>query len=286
MHLGHARTHLAAWLRARSHGGGVVMRIEDLDPPREQPGAADAFLRDHEWLGLDYDEGPFYQSRRGELYEAALENLAEAERTYPCTCSRKEIEQASARGADDGGPRYPGSCRSGPRHPERPAAVRFRLDEPAPGFQDSIVGVVEPGASLGDFVLRRADGLFAYHLAVVVDDLDMGITEVVRGRDLLASTPRHIALARALGREPPAYAHVPLLLSRGRAKLAKRLGSTGVAAYREAGRAPEEIIGRLAASLGLLPRPEPLRAVDLVRDFDFRAVDLAQEELPEELVHP
>ncbi len=286
MHLGHARTHLVAWLRARSRGGRIVMRIEDVDPPREKPGAADAFLRDHEWLGLDYDEGPFYQSRRGELYEAALADLAEGGRTYPCTCSRKEIEQASREDAGDGGPRYPGTCRARPTHPARPAAVRFRFDEPAPGFEDAIAGPVAPGIARGDFVLRRADGLYAYHLAVVVDDVEMGITEVVRGRDLLASTPRHVALARALRADPPAYAHVPLLLGRGGEKLAKRLGSVGVAAYRAAGFRPEELLGQLAASLGLLPRPEAVRAEDLVRGFDFRGLDLASSELPVELVLP
>ncbi len=286
MHLGHARTHLVAWLRARSLGGRVVMRIEDLDPPREKPGAADAFLRDHEWLGLDWDEGPVYQSARGELYEDALARLAAAGATYPCTCSRKEIELASRGEAADGGPTYPGTCRARSAHPERPAAIRFRLDDPAPGFDDAIAGPIAAGLPCGDFVLRRADGLFAYHLAVVVDDLAMGITEVVRGRDLLASTPRHVALVHALGGVPPAYAHVPLLLGPSGEKLAKRLSSLGVAAYREAGVPPERLLGSLAASLGLLPRAEPVRAADLVRALDLRALDLAPSAVPADLVLP
>ncbi len=262
------------------------MRIEDVDPLRAKPGAADAFLRDHEWLGLEWDEGPFYQSRRGALYEAALERLGAAGRIYPCTCSRKEIEAASTEPAGDGGPRYPGTCRSGPSHPERAAALRFRFDEPSAGFEDAIAGPVPAGGTRGDFVVRRADGPFAYHLAVVVDDVDMRITEVSRGRDLLHATPRHVALTRAMGASPPRYAHLPLLLGSGGEKLAKRLGSVGVAAYREAGHRPEAILGALAFSLGLLERPEPVAARELVRDIDPRALDRVSAELPPGLERP
>jgi glutamyl-tRNA synthetase len=286
MHLGHARTHLVAWLRARSRGGRIVMRIEDLDPPRETPGAADAFLRDHEWLGLDFDEGPFHQSRRSDLYDDALARLEAASATYPCTCSRKDIERLSREEAGDGGPRYPGTCRTRSARPERAAAIRFRFDEPSPGFEDAIAGPVPAGIARGDFVLRRADGLYNYHLAVVVDDLDMGITEIVRGRDLLVSTARHIGLARALGGTPPTYAHVPLILDARGEKLSKRHSSVGIDAYRAAGRTPEELVGQLAASLGLLPRAEPIRPRDLVRELDLRSFDLAPRALPAELVEP
>jgi glutamyl-tRNA synthetase len=265
------------------------MRIEDIDPPRMKPGAAEAFLRDHEWLGLDWDEGPFFQSRRGERYEAALARLGSEGWSYRCTCSRQEIQRASDAEAGDGGPRYPGTCRRGPRHEGRPSALRFRFDEPSEGFDDLIAGPIAPGQTRGDFVLRRADGLFAYHLAVVVDDLEMGVTEVVRGRDLLHATPRHRALARALGGAPPRYAHVPLVLGGGGEKLAKRLGSVGVAAYREAGVRPEAIVGELAASLGLLPKPEPITPRDLVDvalALDPRALDRAGGELPPALERP
>jgi glutamyl-tRNA synthetase len=283
MHLGHARTHLVAFLRARALGGRIVMRIEDIDPPRAKPGAAEAFLRDHEWLGLEWDEGPYFQSRRSDRYEAAIERLAAEGWVYPCTCSRQAIGRASHEEAGDGGLRYPGTCRGGPRPTGRPAALRFRFDEPSAGFEDAVAGAIAPGQTRGDFVLRRADGLFAYHLAVVVDDLEMGITEVVRGRDLLHATPRHVALARALGSAPPRYAHVPLLIGGDGEKLAKRLGSVGVAAYREAGFRPEALVGELASSLGLVERPEPIRPAELVRAFsalDLHALDRASTELP------
>lgn len=250
MHLGHVRTHLVAYLRARSLGGAIVMRIEDLDPPRVVPGSADAFLRDHEWLGLTWDEGPHYQSARTGAYEAALATLASRGATYPCTCSRKEIEAVASAPHGDEGPVYPGTCRNGPTHPERAPAIRFRMPE---GVTSEDVLVSEVARTEGDFVVRRADGLFSYQLAVVVDDAAMGITEVVRGVDILPSTPRQIALFRALGHVPPAYLHVPLVLGPDGERLAKRNGAKAVSAYREAGVSRERILGIVGASLGLVP---------------------------------
>jgi glutamyl-tRNA synthetase len=295
MHLGHSRTLLVDFLRARARRGRIVMRIEDIDPLREKPGATDAFLRDHEWLGLEWDEGPVLQSARQGRYEAAAARLTAEGRVYPCTCSRLAIRDALTAApmgppAGDGGLRYPGTCRQGPSSKERPAALRFRFDEPSAGFEDAIAGPVAEGQTRGDFIVRRADGLFAYHLVVVVDDLAMGITEVVRGRDLLHATPRNLARAAALGAQPPPNAHVPLISAEGGEKLAKRLGSIGVSAYREAGFRPEELIGALAFSLGLLDRPEPCTPSELSRalgpDLDLRALDQASQALPPALEPP
>ena len=267
MHLGHARTALVTWLRARQKGGEIVMRIEDIDRPRVVVGAADAICRDHEWLGLDWDEGPVYQSERSDIYERALERLIDAGRVYPCTCSRKEISAIASAPHGDEGPRYPGTCRHGPTKPERPAAQRFRFDDPSPGFEDLVCGPYPEGEVSGDFVLRRADGIWAYQLVVVVDDAESRITEVIRGADLLSSTPRQIALYRALGLPAPQFAHVGLVVDPDGTRLSKRHGATALEALREAGRKPEEILGMLAQSLGLTSDSAPVRAEELVSGF-------------------
>lgn len=278
VHLGTARTALVAWLAARQARGTLILRMEDLDPPRVVPGAAETILADLHWLGLDWDEGPdvggphapYVQSARSAHYETALATLAAAGRVYPCTCSRKEVAAASSAPHGDLGPRYPGTCRSGPSHPERPAALRFRMDAPE-RFLDGVHGEVAPSRD-DDFVVKRADGLYAYQLAVVVDDLVMNVTEVVRGDDLLSSTPWQIALHRALGHAPPAFLHVPLVLGPDGERLAKRHGAVSIDALRRAGRSAEAIVGRLAASLGLAAPGSLAKPADLVDRFDPRAL--------------
>ena len=186
---------------------------------------------------------------------------------FDCTCTRKEVHEASAPHGDPGV--YPGTCREGNRHPDREAALRLRVDEvPAP-FQDGIRGVVE-GGHRDDFVLRRRDGLHAYQLVVVVDDHDMGITEVIRGDDLLSSTPRQIALYRALGWEPPGWLHLPLVVGADGVRLAKRHGAIGVAAYRDAGWSPERLLGALGHSLGLTPTDAPVDLDTVLGSFSVR----------------
>lgn len=275
MHLGHARTALVTWLRARQQGGRIVMRMEDIDRPRVVPGSADAICRDHEWLGLDWDEGPFFQSARDEAYGAALARLRRASLVYRCTCSRKEIAAIASAPHDEEGPRYPGTCRSGESKPGRPAALRFRFEEPAPGFEDRIAGHYAAGAVGGDFVLRRADGTWAYQLAVVVDDAESHITEVIRGADLLSSTPRQIALYQALGHTIPRFAHVGLVVDHEGTRLSKRHGSTAIQSLRDAGRSPEQVIGLLAHSLGLTPTDAPIRVGDLVSGFSLAEITAA-----------
>lgn len=246
------------------------MRIEDIDRPRVRAGAAEGILRDHEWLGLDWDAGPHQQDtpERAARYRAVLTELGR--RVYLCSCSRRQLREAAAldpalRGAE--GPIYAGTCRVGPVDPEAPLAMRFRLDDESPGFHDAVLGEIPPGRARGDFVLRRRDGLVAYQLAVVVDDHDQGVTEVVRGADLVGSTPRQIALYRALGWEVPGYFHLPLIDGPDGRRLAKSHGSVALADYRAAGWTPEAIFGLLGHSLGLTPDESPVALGELAERF-------------------
>jgi glutamyl-tRNA synthetase len=275
LHLGTARTALVAWLRARAEGGGLVLRIEDLDPPRVVAGAAEEIVDDLRWLGLDWDEGPdvggplgpYVQSERGRWYREAIARLDRAGRVYRCTCSRKEVTLASSAPHGDLGPAYPGTCRAAPSHPGRPAALRFRTNGAMEAFVDAVHGRVTPTRA-DDFVVQRADGLYAYQLAVVVDDAAMGITEVVRGDDLLTSTPWQIALYRTLAGESPAFLHVPLVLGPDGGRLAKRHGAYAIADYRAAGWEPARVVGALAHTLGLGASGRERMPRDLVGDFE------------------
>jgi glutamyl-tRNA synthetase len=275
MHWGTARTALVAWLRARSAGGALILRFEDLDPPRVVPGAADEIMRDLAWLGLDWDEGPdvggphapYVQSQRFDRYEAALATLRDRGLLFPCTCSRKELHvlASAPHGDSELGPRYPGTCLRAPLRADRPVALRFRMARGEP-FVDALHGA-QAESEPDDFIVKRADGLYAYQLAVVVDDIAMGITEVVRGDDLLSSTPRQLALYRALNTQPPRFLHVPLVLGHDGERLAKRNGATAIADQREQGISPQRVIGRLAESLGLVPQGAALSAHELLPLF-------------------
>lgn len=295
LHVGNARTALTAWLSVRAAGGAFVWRLEDLDPPRIVPGTAEGAAEDLAWLGLDWDEGPYVQSERTELYEAALARLAAAGRLFPCRRSRKDLrELASAPHGTPGLPPYPASLR-----PKRlaadwyerhclgtgEAALRFVADPRPVTFDDRVEGPVTERVdeTVGDFVLKRRDGFYAYQLAVVVDDLAMEIDDVVRGRDLLDSTARQIQLLCALGGTVPAYAHVPLVLNSRGEKLSKRDEGRTLRALRGAGVAPERLVGYLAFSLGLLDRPEGCRAADLVPLFDWRKIRRQDWVLPDDL---
>ncbi len=303
IHAGNARTALAAWLSVRSRGGTFVWRVEDLDGPRVVPGLAAAQMEDLAWLGLDWDEGPdvggphapYTQSERSGFYEAALRRLAAAGRLFPCRLSRRDLQAvASAPHGGEEAP-YPASLRPETLDPDwferlcgmarGDAAIRFRVDDRPVSFTDRVFGPVTERVdqAVGDFVLKRRDGLYAYQLAVVVDDLLMGIDDVVRGSDLLASTARQIQLIAALGGAPPAYAHVPLLVNARGEKLSKRDQGLTLRSQREAGASPEAITGYLAHSLGLLERPEPCRPADLVPLFSWEKIGRADWALPEDL---
>ena len=289
-HLGNASTALLAWLSVRARGGAFVLRMEDLDRLRVVPGSADGILGDLLWLGLDWDEGPdvggphspYEQSERSAHYDAAFETLRASGRVYPCFCSRRDIQSAASAPQTPGDEvLYPGTCRDlDPDEVERriasrrPCAWRFRV-EPAhiPDFTDRVRGgyEAEPG-SIGDFVVRRADGVSAYQLAVVADDIAMRIDEVVRGEDLLASTVRQLLLYRAFGATPPAFAHVPLILGEDGIRLSKRHQGVTLKEMRDAGEPADAIVGRLAHRHGLRKTAAPVSARELIADFDLAAL--------------
>ena len=294
LHLGSAATALLTWLAGRVAGGTLVMRIEDIDTPRVVEGAEERQLDDLRWLGLDWDEGPdvggpcepYRQSERHDHYERALTRLADGGLTFRCDCSRREIAVASAPHPGEEGPRYPGTCRPHgmrERPAKRPAAIRLAVPPRTIRVDDRFQGVFthDVAAAVGDFVLRRGDGIWAYQLAVVVDDLAMGITEVVRGADLLASAPRQALLAELLGGRAPAFAHGPMLVATDRGRLAKRVGGRTIRAERDAGRTAAEVGGRLAHLLGLTPSPTPVTPGELLTDFDpTRLAGVASVEVP------
>lgn len=266
LHLGNARTFLVAWLSARSAGGRVLLRIDDLDRARVKPGYVEQALADLRWLGLDWDGEPLYQSQRGAAYAAALEKLRDY--AYPCVCSRREIEMAlHAPHAGDEEPSYPGTCRGRTHTANRPASWRFKADGRRVEFDDGVHGRCEFESD--DFVIFRNDGVAAYQLATVVDDHFQQVTEVVRGDDLLHSTARQVLLYRALKLTPPRYLHVPLVLDDGGHRMAKRRDSTRLAALREAGVSAAQVIGALAASCGWAKPGERAMPKELVGRFDL-----------------
>ncbi len=230
LHAGSLVAALASWLDARAHGGRWLVRIEDIDPPRAAPGAVREQLASLQAHGLVPDEPVLHQGARSAAYDAALAQLASAGLLYPCTCSRSQLTQREAAGRMPAGV-YDGHCRGGAL-PGQLAALRLRVDGGVVGFRDRAAGWVQQDLAreVGDFILRRADGLYAYQLAVVVDDGFQGITDVVRGADLLDNTPRQIHLQRLLGLPEPRYLHLPLVMDAGGSKLSKQTGAAALAA--------------------------------------------------------
>lgn len=306
IHVGNARTALVTWLSVRSRGGNLVWRLEDLDPPRAVEGVAEAALDDLRWLGLDWDEGPdvggpfgpYEQSQRSALYEDALRHLYEKGLLFPCRLSRKDLrELAVAPHAGHGPPPYPKELRptdlpddwfqrfSDPEVKDPDAAIRFRVHDQPMRFVDLVLGeqTQHVGEEVGDFVLKRRDGLFAYQLAVVVDDLLMEIDEVVRGVDLLDSTGRQMQLIEALDGDLPAYAHLSLILNEDGEKISKRDGGLTLQSLRADGVEAEALVGYLAHSIGLLDRAEPCRPEELLGEFAWGRLRREDWVLPAEL---
>jgi glutamyl-tRNA synthetase len=289
MHPGNVLCALLAWLSARSQGGRLILRIEDLDTARCTPALAAALEDDLRWLGLPFDEGgsaggprgPYFQSRRGPLYQAALEKLQARGLVYPCFCTRAELHAADAPHGADGQVVYPGTCRDlSPeeaarriREGGRPPALRLRVPDETVAFTDGHLGPYRESlrTECGDFLLRRSDGLWAYQLAAAADDGAMGVTEVVRGSDLLSSTPRQLLLLRLLGLPAPRYCHFPLLLAPDGRRLSKRERSLGMDVLRTR-RTPEEILGTLAYLAGFHPSAAPCGPETLLDEFSWDKV--------------
>lgn len=298
LHLGNVRTFMVAWLRARSLGGKIIFRMEDLDHPKDKPGAAAQAIEDLKWLGFDWDE-EYVQSERKDIYRAALETLVEKGLSYPCVCSRKDVE--SAQSAPHAGEQlyYPGTCRGcfaswmkaqewiDANQPEsrRSPCWRFRVSEGTRvAFDDVFAGHFEQDVSsvLGDFPLARDEFGAGYTLACAVDDLAMGVTEVVRGDDLLPATPAQILLVEALEdwgrtflsskRSKISYLHLPLVVGPDGKRLAKRHGDTRVSAFREAGWTPDRLIGLLANSCGWTEEDEAVSLADLLPRFNLQTI--------------
>ncbi len=285
MHLGNVFSCLMAWLAARSAGGRMVMRIEDLDQRSQNPENARLLMDDLRWLGLDWDEGPYYQSERLELYRDAVERLSNRGLTYPCFCTRAELHAASAPHASDGTYIYQGTCKGlsaeqvRQKSVSRPPATRVMVPEASDPtglveFYDLAYGPQREvlANDCGDFLLRRSDGVFAYQLAVVVDDGEMGVTQVVRGRDLLGSSARQTWLSRQLGYEPPTFGHVPLLVAPDGRRLSKRDQDLHMGVLRERFGNPKPLLSMLAAAVGMTESGEEKGANELVERFSWEAL--------------
>lgn len=296
IHLGNILCCLLAWLSVRQQAGRMVLRIEDLDTARCPQRYARQMMEDLYWLGLDWDEGPevggsngpYFQSQRTDRYQAALERLEAQGLVYPCFCTRAELHAASAPHREDGQVIYPGTCRNlsaaqvAERSLRRAPALRLRVPEEEIGFTDGHLGTVRENLArtCGDFLLRRSDGMFAYQLAVVVDDAAMGIREVVRGADLLDSTPRQLYLYRLLDLTPPSFCHVPLLLAPDGRRLSKRDADAGLEVLQ--GRmSAQAVLGKLAYLAGFHPSAEPASAWELLAEFDWDKVPRTDIRLPE-----
>lgn len=287
MHLGNLSCALLSWLSVRAQGGTMLLRMEDLDPQRCKKEYSDLLLEDLQWLGLDWDEGPlaggesgpYFQSQCTSVYEKALAHLREKNVTYPCWCTRAQRLQLA--NAPHGAESAEGACpcralteeQRREREAERRPAWRIAAPDRVYCVEDGLQGFVQQNLrrDCGDFLIRRSDGVFAYQLAVTVDDGRMGVTEVVRGRDLLASTPRQIFLLEQLGYPAPKYIHTPLLMAPDGRRLSKRERDLDMAALRERFTS-QQLIGKLAFSLGLISRPYPVAPRELVRDFSWERV--------------
>lgn len=284
-HVGNARTYLLAWLSVRSRGGRVILRIEDLDSPRVKAWAIQQALDDLKWLGLDWDEGPdqpgchitYQQTERIWLYRSPFDHLRISERVYPCTCSRSDVlAAASAPHASQEGPIYPGTCANRTTAAAETLAGqsfcwRFRMSDKNWLLNDAVAGVRNCHVSndLGDFVIAKSDGTPSYQLAVVVDDHLMGVTEVVRGDDLIPSAFRQLELYEFFGWEAPQFAHVPLVVGPDGRRLAKRHGDTRISVLRDAGVPSAKLVGVLAQSCGLRDTADPVTPQELLAGFSL-----------------
>ena len=273
MHLGNLFCALLSWLSAKSKGGEWLLRIEDLDPGRSRKEYADQLMDDLDWMGLEWDGEPVWQSQRSEIYEHYFRRLQERGLTYPCYCTRADLLATQAPHESDGRVVYKGTCRHLPPQPGRAGATRLVVPDRDIACTDGHYGefVVNLARQVGDFIIRRKDGAWAYQLAVVVDDALTGVTEVVRGRDLLLSSPQQMYVADLLGFAPPQFIHLPLLCNTEGQRLSKRDKSLDMGVLRQHYSA-EQLVGWMACLAGLLPSPDAISPRALLPMFSWERV--------------
>lgn len=290
LHLGNLMCAMLAWLSARATGGKILLRIEDLDAARcPFMGENTKYLLDDlAWMGLTFDGEVLWQSERTEIYDAYFDRLKKEGLLYPCYCSRAELHAATAPHRSDGVPKYDRKCwhrllAGDPPPVGRKPAYRVRVPDAIFGFTDGLQGKYSESLErdCSDFVVRRSDGVYAYQLAVVVDDALSGVNEIVRGNDLLDSTPRQMFLQQTLGFSHPVYYHIPLLTDAAGRRLSKREGDGCMEHVREIYPDPAPVIGALAAALGLIPSPESIHLKELVPLFDWSKIPHDAVKLPE-----
>lgn len=298
IHLGNILCAMLSWLSVRSVGGRYLLRIEDLDAMRCPRSLADLIEDDLRWFGIDWDDGgsaggeQWYQSNRFDLYDTCYQQLEEQGLLYPCFCSRAELHAAQAPHRSDGTYVYAGTCRSltpeqiAEKRKRRPPATRVMVPDRVVSFVDGCQGRYTENLAqdCGDFIIRRSDGVYGYQLAVVADDAAMGVTEVVRGRDLLESTPRQLYLYEKLGLQAPVFYHIPLLTAPDGRRLSKRDGDLDLGVLRKKFGRPEPMIGMLAAAIGLRPTAQPITLRELAVDFSWDKIPKEDVALPEEIL--
>lgn len=298
IHLGNILCAMLSWLSVRAQGGQYLLRIEDLDAVRCPRRLADQIEQDLRWFGMDWDDGGsaggemWYQSNRFDIYRRYFDKLGQQGLLYPCFCSRAELHAAQAPHRSDGTYVYAGTCRDltpeqiAEKSKRRPPAMRMRVPDRVISFVDGCQGRYTENLAhdCGDFIIRRSDGVYGYQLAVVVDDAEMGVTEVVRGRDLLESTPRQLYLYETFGLTAPQFYHIPLLTAPDGRRLSKRDGDLGLDALRARFGRPEPIIGMLAAAVGLRPTAQPVALHELISDFSWEKISCTDIALPPEIL--
>ena len=278
LHVGGARTALFSWLYARRHGGQFVLRIEDTDLERSTEDSVNAILEAMDWLDLDYDEGPYYQTQRFDRYNEVIDQLLAAGQAYRCTCSKDRLDVLRAEQmANKQKPRYDGHCRGRDVDPDQPHVVRFLNPQDGDVVIDDLIrgSIVVSNTELDDLIIRRTDGSPTYNLSVVADDHDMGITQVIRGDDHINNTPRQINMFRAMGWPVPAFGHVPMILGDDGARLSKRHGAVSVMQYKEDGFLPEALLNYLVRLGWSHGDQELFGRAEMVEYFDLAAVNRA-----------
>lgn len=290
LHIGGARTALFSWLYARKLGGDFILRIEDTDLERSNQASVDAILQAMDWLGLDYDEGPFYQTQRFERYKEVVQQLLESGHAYYCYCSKEELDaMREAQMARKEKPRYDGRWRDSKATPPAGVAPVVRFKNPLEGvveIDDQARGkIVISNAELDDLIIARSDGVPTYNLSVVVDDIDMGITHVIRGDDHINNTPRQINIMRALGHEIPVFAHVPMILGPDGQRLSKRHGAVNVMQYRDEGYTPEALLNYLVRLGWSHGDQEIFSRQEMIEFFELQGINRAPSSInPDKLV--